>query len=125
MFYKAMCALISAILVSLCINITSTYADEAKSPVHYQYELNGKERDNLLEKLKTVKIGDSINAVKKVLGNPTQEENLIGKKGEFNSTVLEYYLKRVDIHDSNINDQLVSLYFDKQGKLREITKSLG
>ena len=88
----------------------------------YEFILPEIEGEKLLEKLKLIRIGNSIENIKMILGNPTLEEEMIGKKGEFVAYALSYYLKRINMNTVNINDEVIDLYFDKKRELIKINK---
>ncbi|WP_426178378.1 hypothetical protein [Massilia sp. TWR1-2-2] len=67
-----------------------------------------------------LKLGDSIEKVKKVLGKPSAEGNYF-RKGIWSSTLvmkyLKYNLKVVKTDGKNIHDHVIALFFDASGSL--------
>jgi hypothetical protein len=107
--------------------ITSLNAKEdvrVKQATGYQFELNDEAKKKLLANLTTVKLGDTVTTVKAALGEPTEEANLVGKKGEFKSKVLKYYIARVEVGLVNANDKLIRLSFDKDGHLVNVRRAM-
>lgn len=114
--------------IVFCVTINYALSGEAYKmdiPLGYQFELDDEQKSKLLEGVAAIKTGDSILSVKVKLGTPTVEKDLFGKKGEFKFSVLEYYVARVDLKNTNTNDKLISLYFDKGGHLVQIDNFLG
>ena len=73
---------------------------------------------NLLRKVRSLKTGASVEEAKATVGEPTDDQMLIGKKGEFRARVLEYYIRKLDKGLVNeIHDRYVTLYFDEANKL--------
>lgn len=74
----------------------------------------------LLRKVRSLKTGASVEEVKSILGEPTDDQLLIGKKGEFHARVLEYYIRKLDTGVNETHDRYVSLYFDEANKLMSV-----
>lgn len=116
-----------AILVYVVLGTTKVGAlpnpVSAVSPtVRYQFELTAEQKAKLTKGLATIKIGDTITAIKKVLGKPTHEYNSVSKGGQFISRVLKYDVARVDKNLVNMQDHLIMLDFDANGHLVKIYK---
>lgn len=74
----------------------------------------------LLRKVRSLKTGTSVEEVKAIVGEPTEDQMLIGKKGEFRARELRYYIRKLDTGVNEIHDRYVNLYFDKNNKLMSI-----
>ena len=87
----------------------------------YYYEMDKKHQLELLENLKLIKLGSSVDEVIKILGKPTSDENLYSKKGVFKCRYISYYLKRwrKDLVNEK-HDKLVWLVFDSKNNLIRI-----
>jgi hypothetical protein len=87
----------------------------------YYYEMDKKQQKAFNEKLGSIKIGDSVHKVKMILGEPTYDQTLVSKEGEFRARVLQYCIK---IWKKNLvnekYDKSVWLIFDEEGKLIRI-----
>lgn len=75
---------------------------------------------NLLRKVRSLKRGASVEEAKAIVGEPTEDKMLIGKKGEFHARLLRYYIRQLDTGVNEIHDRYVSLYFDQANKLMSI-----
>jgi hypothetical protein len=114
----------TAVLLGIGISYSlANTTSSTQSSQSFQFELAAEKKALLIKGLSLIKVGDSIERVKEVLGSPTADEELIGKKGEFVSRVLDYYIKRVEANNVNIHDQMISFYFDRDGRLVKIKKS--
>ena len=90
----------------------------------YYFEMNDKEIHAFIEKQKSISLNDSVDKVKEVLGQPTLDDKLIGKKGEFVARELAYYLR---IWEKGLvnekRDMVVYFFFDKNNLLKEVTSN--
>ena len=70
-----------------------------------------------------IKKGISLEVVKGLLGQPDSEQILHTKQlvggGKFVAKQITYVLKRVHVKEDNINDHVISLYFDKKNLLTD------
>src|SRR5258706_2701702 len=118
-----------AVLIVIQLATTSSIvvwgATESKGGnVLYRYERSDMDTSKLIKSIELVKLGDTVAQVKAILGEPTEERDLVGKKGEFNSRLLRYYIKRVDPELVNISDKYISLYFNARGGLISIEQNI-
>ena len=114
------------VAVFLCVNSGSN-ASAAPAPNMYShFKLAPEKRAKLEEGIEKIKIGDSLPAVKEILGPPDNEYNvykprLFGRSVFLNRT-LNYYVHIVGDEPGNVRDQRYTLFFDKTGKLVNILK---
>lgn len=88
---------------------------------HFYIDIGKTAETRLLNKVRSLKTGTSVDVAKATVGKPTEDKMLIGKKGEFRARLLRYYIRKQDKGLVNeIHDQYVSLYFDKSDKLTSI-----
>jgi hypothetical protein len=91
----------------------------------YYYEMDTKSQKTFLKKINEIKYGDSLLAVKAILGEPNYDEKLVDKMGKFKARVLKYYIK---IFEKNLvnekYDRSVRFVFDSQDRLIEIESNL-
>jgi hypothetical protein len=93
--------------------------------IKYYFEMNRTEQKIFFENLKLVKIGDSIENVKKTMGEPTYDQKLVGKKGEFIARKHTCYIKRFKKGFVNEkNDKSVQFLFDINNKLFKIKSNI-
>ena len=91
------------------------------STIHYEYILQPKKQMYLIKQSRLLKVGDTIEKVKAVLGLPVSDEReLVGKKGEFIALVVVYYFKRVDKNNANQFDQSLRIIFNEKRKMVSI-----
>lgn len=91
----------------------------------YFYEMEEKKKEEFFKKLDLIKIGDSVQRVKTVLGEPTYDQKLVGKKGEYVVRVLKYYIKILEKDIVNEKyDKSVRLLFNEENKLTEIESNI-
>jgi hypothetical protein len=84
-----------------------------------------KKKEEFFKKLDLIKIGDSVQRVKTVLGEPTYDQKLVGKKGEYVVRVLKYYIKILEKDIVNEKyDKSVRLLFNEENKLTEIESNI-
>ena len=95
-------------------------AMDNQGPKSFYIDIGKKAETNLLRKVRSLKIGASVEEVKAVVGEPTEDQMLIGKKGEFHARLLRYYIRELDTGVNEIHDRYVSLYFDQANKLMGI-----
>jgi outer membrane protein assembly factor BamE (lipoprotein component of BamABCDE complex) len=92
-------------------------AMENPEPKSFYIYIGDKAEANLLRKVRSLKIGTSVEEVKSIIGEPTDDQMLIGKKGEFHARALRYYIRKLDTGVNEIHDRYVILYFDEANKL--------
>jgi len=90
----------------------------------YEFELGNDKKKALENAVLKLRLGESLSAVKGLLGSPDAESpiykpNLLGPN-TFVFTRLDYYIKRVHLNIENTSDVKITLYFDKSGKLLSI-----
>lgn len=91
----------------------------------YYFELDARQRSELLGKLRNVKVGDDYRTVIAKLGQPTHDQRLVTKDGRFKARVLSYYLKRWKKNLVNEQrDQLIRLELDQSEILVRIKSKL-
>jgi hypothetical protein len=113
------------ILVAIQVFTAQAHALADEGPqgmsVSYSWQLSEADTVHLLNGVKSLRYGDSITAVKTILGNPTKERNILDKKTrKFKTHELLYAIKRVEPEGGNVKDQEITLNFDIQGRLRQI-----
>ena len=90
----------------------------------YYYEMPGQVKDKFVENLETIKIGDSLDVVKDVLGEPTYNQKFYNDQGKFLTREVRYYIKIWEQDAVNEKyDQKVILEFDKNDILINIKKN--
>ena len=96
------------------------YGELARPRPLFQFEMSAPEVARLETEIAKLKLGDSIEKVKKVLGKPSAEGNYF-RKGIWSSTLvmkyLKYNLKVVKTDGKNIHDHVIALFFDASGSL--------
>ena len=91
----------------------------------YYFEMAEKAQEEFLKKLNSIKIGDSVQKVKNILGEPTYDQIGASKKGEFISRDFTYYIKILEKGLVNEKyDQYVELSFDAKNKLTKIESNI-
>jgi hypothetical protein len=92
----------------------------------YYFEMDIKAQEEFFKKLKIIKVGDSVQKVKSILGEPTYDQTGVSKeKGEFRARVLKYYIKILEKGLVNEKyDRSVRLIFNVQGVLIEIDSNV-
>jgi hypothetical protein len=126
---KLLCYL-SAITLSLIINQTSLVNSEGKQqtgndPKEDYFKMDSDSERAFFEKLKLLRIGDSIEKVKATLGEPRHDQKLLRKKGEFVARALEYYTRILEkdlAHEKH--DKYVLLLFDAENRLKHIKSNI-
>ena len=116
--------LVFIVFFSNMTNASSEEKSEKKSHIHYEFELSDEQKAKLIKAVSTLKTGDSLLRVKGVLWKPTVDQNLFGKEGDFIFRILDYYVARVEKDGVNNNDQLISIYFDKDDHLVKIDNAI-
>ena len=94
-----------------------------KSKIHFEYEMPPRDAAKLEAAVVKLKKGLRLEAVKAMLGKPTEERTLYKKRlfggGLFIAYEISYYLKTVGLHPGNNNDHVIIIYFDKDHLLTE------
>ena len=91
----------------------------------YFFEMEKKQQETFFKDLKLIKLGDSVQKVKKILGEPTYDQKVANKKGEFKARVLDYYIKKWRQNLVNEKyDRYVSLIFNAENKLMKIISNI-
>jgi hypothetical protein len=88
--------------------------------MHYQFELSDTERNQLFDGVKSARLGDSMELIKRKAGAHFTEKTLCTKKGRFVEYELFYYIKRVRLNCVNANDQYICFVFNIDRKLEQI-----
>ncbi len=99
------------------------YADGTpiKNPQQKFYiDIGKKAETKLLRKVRSLKLGTSVDEAKAVVGEPTDDQMLIGKKGEFHARELSYYIRKLDTGVNELHDEYVVLFFDETNKLTKV-----
>jgi hypothetical protein len=90
----------------------------------YYFEMAEKAQEEFLKNLNSIKIGDSVQKVKNILGEPTYDRKLVGKKGDFIARELSYYIKILEKDLANEKYNLYFLlFFDAENQLEEIVSN--
>lgn len=92
----------------------------------YFFEMDKKTQEDFFKKLNLIRIGDSVQRVKTVLGEPTYDQTGVSKeKGEFRARVLTYYIKilKKDLVNEKY-DRSVNLIFNAEDKLVKIESNI-
>jgi hypothetical protein len=92
----------------------------------YYFEMSKKDQEKFFKNLNSIKIGDSIQKVKKILGEPTYDQTIASKeRGEFRARILKYYIRILEKNLVNEKyDRSVRLIFNAQNVLVEIESNL-
>lgn len=91
-----------------------------KGSIHFEFELSTEAVEHLEKGLAQLKLGDSVQRAKSLLGKPSDEGELYRKgvfRGTFVNKYLKYYVKLVEIDSKNLKDHVIVLYFDAGGAL--------
>ncbi len=80
---------------------------------------------DLVRKVQSLKSGTSVEMVKSLLGEPSVDHRMIGKKGDFRTRILKYAIRQKEKGSLNEpSDRYVSLYFDEADRLTEVKYKL-
>ena len=91
----------------------------------YYFEMAEKDQENFFKKVNLIKIGDSVQKVKSILGEPRYDDIGTSKKGEFIARALSYYLKKLDKDFVNEKyDLYFELFFDAEDKLKDMASNM-
>jgi hypothetical protein len=93
---------------------------ENPEPKSFYIYIGDKAEANLLRKVRSLKTGTSVEEVKSIVGEPTDDQMLIGKKGEFHARELSYYIRKLGTGVNEIHDRYVTLYFNEANKLTSV-----
>ena len=117
----------SIIALFLLISNTVMGASKSQSEItnnslqQYFFEMDKNKQEEFFKKLYLVKIGDSIQIVKNILGEPTYDQKLVSKEGVFRARILKYYIKILEKGLVNEKyDKAVRLIFNAKDTLIEI-----
>ena len=88
----------------------------------FEFNLSDKERENLLNGLKQIKQHDTLDRVKKILGTPSLEDEILNKQGEFLYYLTTYYIRQVEKENVNMKDEMVYIFFDKNKEVIKVQK---
>lgn len=88
--------------------------------MHYEFELSDPERNQLFDGVRSARLGDSMEVIKRKAGSPFREKKFCTKQGRFIRYELLYYIKRVRLNGGNANDQYICFAFDIDRKLETI-----
>ncbi len=91
-----------------------------QDPKSFYIDIGKTAEKDLLRKVRSLKTGTSVEVAKSIVGEPTEDQMLIGKKGEFHARLLRYYIRKLDTGVNEIHDRYVSLYFDEANKLMSV-----
>lgn len=111
--------LIFILLITSCKEEKIFQQDDEK--ILPYYEKSKVEVDSMFAKLNKINLGDSINIILDVIGQPCYDQiSATKEKNEFIFRSLKYYIKKWDNNLVNVNDEYIQLLFDKNDKLVEI-----
>jgi hypothetical protein len=91
--------------------------------INFPYEMTADQKTNFIETVKTLKAGDSYEAIRRIIGNPLDEAIIQGKKYDdpVRGVMATYYLKKNQRNLVNEKkDEYVLLVFDNDKKLVHI-----
>jgi len=107
----------AAVFYISCTGHAATAGEIQTQTAKPYFILPNDEKRHLIESLKTIALGDSRDDVIRKLGKPDYDYVVAYKEtGQFKSRRLAYYVYRVS-SDANVNDQMVTLDFDKKDRL--------
>lgn len=92
----------------------------ARTMTKYPFEMTAHERTQFIAATKTLRIGDQRKRVEDVLGRPTEESILRGKRSSdiVKGVIVTYWIKKNDLNRGNEkNDEYISIVFDNEKKL--------
>ena len=93
--------------------------------VKFFYEMSKSDKNIFFKNLKLLKIGDSVQKVKATLGEPTYDQMLVGKKGEFVAHALTYYTRILEKGSANEKfDRYIMLLFSSGDTLTKIESNI-
>jgi hypothetical protein len=121
------CFLIAFFILSWSIVVANCKGgnDMGDHPAKYFFEMDKNAQAEFFRKLDLVKIGDSIQRVKGILGEPTYDQKLEKKKGDFAARVLSYYIKIFQKGLANEKyDRYILLMFDAHDKLTKVESNI-
>jgi hypothetical protein len=121
----------SACVLAIVVSVSSASAETSKShncevcqmanAKGYLVNLDPKSCRQLLAISETIELGTTVEKIQAVLGLPTEDVRLVGKKGEFRARLTQYYIrKRSHLVNEKI-DRYVSFYFDEHDALFKIS----
>lgn len=114
----------AAVLLSSCTGLAASASERLDQTIVPYLVLPEDEKGRLIEGLKTVKLGDSWDDVKRILGEPDHDQRVAYKEtGLFRWTVRKYDVYRVS-DGANTNDEVATLVFDKQDRLIAISSTI-
>ena len=113
------------ICILLALWFSPSFATQATASPRYDYRLDDEGKKKLLQGLRNVVVGDAKEKVARDLGLPSSKADLYDKKGAFRYTVWRYDIARVQLGTSNRFDQVVTVYFNREGRVVRLLKPQG
>ncbi|MEO3430524.1 hypothetical protein AAFN88_16820 [Pelagibius sp. CAU 1746] len=114
-------SMIAAFWISVCHGLAQEGEVPMPDPdVDYAWQLGDDEARELIQKIKSLRYGDKLDDVRKLLGKASRDIDLFDKKRKFSAHLLEYPIRRVRPEGGNLYDQEIHLFFDELGRLTEI-----
>lgn len=120
---KSLVILAFAIALSHPVRPLTVSVNHEKGIDYFEFELSPEEVERLEKGLTQLKLGDSVQRAKSILGKPSDEGELYRKhvvgRGTFVNRYLRYNVKLMRIGIMSLNDHVIALYFDSGGALVE------
>lgn len=114
----------SFILSCVLYGFSNTVSDRIEEEGYF-FEMDEKSRQEFLTKLSRVELNDTPRKAVSILGLPQYDDEAFDKKGKFIARIMVYYIKlRKHGLVSEGKDESASLYFDENGKLKEINSNI-
>lgn len=108
-------------------NVRAAEAAKSKPPLSFAFERNDADVKRLAASLVEIKMGATLEEVKRKMGRPDAETTVfkpqVFGKNTFLFTRLDYFLKKVDLETDNVKDHKISLYFDENSNVFRISRT--
>lgn len=108
--------IIAAVLVHMFASLPVRAGEDVNPAGAPYFNLSDDEKSYLIERLKTINLGDNWDDVKRILGKPDIDQDSVTKKLEFLARERSYNVYLVS-DGANMNDERVHLFFDRKDKL--------
>jgi len=93
--------------------------------LQFYIDIGEKQSAELVNKAQSLTRGASVTSVKATLGEPTSDQKLLDKKGQFRARELTYYIRKLNKSTVNeIHDRYLAIYFDEADKLKSVRYKL-
>jgi len=97
---------------------------EKSAQQHFLVHMDEEAKSRLIASARSIARGSSVDDVKKSLGPPYKDDELLGKRHDFRARVLTYYLRKKDSGANEKLDRYIIVYFDQQQRMTNIVFKL-